>query len=183
MSATVATPPRTAASGVGASAAAPVSLPHSHPSQSSSSLISAESSTPPPGVPDPLYERLRAEALRAAKSEPAISCLLHRTVLDAKVTNFNQAIAAAIAHRCAQQCGTTPDICPEAVRSIINEALDSDERVLGWTMAEAVREDVLACVDRDPACLTILEPLLFFVSPLRVTCYASFNTDMRLDSC
>ena len=48
--------------------------------------------------------------------------------------------------------------------SFLHEALESDERELGWTMAEAVREDVLACVDRDPACLTILEPLLFFVS-------------------
>jgi len=174
MSATVASPPRTAgsgsrgASGAAAAAAPLVSLqPQSHPSQSSSSPISAEeeeSSTPspPPGVPDPLYERLRSEALQAAKSEPAISCLLHRTVLDAKVTNFNQAVAAAIAHRLGSLCGTAPDICPEAVRSIINDALDSDERVLGWTMAEAVREDVLACVDRDPACLTILEPLLFF---------------------
>ena len=113
---------------------------------------------------DPLYERLIAEAHRAKQSEPAISCLLNRTVLHPGVTSFNQAVAAAISHRLGSLCGTSPDICPEAVRDIINEAMESDERVLGWTMAEAVREDVLACVDRDPACLTILEPLLFFVS-------------------
>lgn len=113
---------------------------------------------------DPLFDRLVGEAQRAQRSEPAISCLLNRTVLHPNVANFNQAVAAAISHRLGSLCGTSPDICPEAVRDIINEALESDERVLGWTMAEAVREDVLACVDRDPACLTILEPLLFFVS-------------------
>lgn len=115
---------------------------------------------------DPLYERLVAEAQRAQRSEPAISCLLSRTVLRPDVATFNQAVAAAISHRLGSICGggASPDICPEAVRDIIHEALESDERELGWTMAEAVREDVLACVDRDPACLTILEPLLFFVS-------------------
>ena len=120
---------------------------------------------------DPLFDRLVAEAQRAKQSEPAISCLLNRTVLHPEVTNFNQAVAASISHRLGSLCGTSPDICPEAVRDIINEALESDERVLGWTMAEAVREDVLACVDRDPACLTILEPLLFFVSLNIVVCF------------
>jgi len=112
---------------------------------------------------DALFERLQSEALQAEKSEPAISCLLRRTVLDTSVHTFNQAVAAVIAHRLGSLCGgAAPDICPKTVRGIINHALDSEERVLGWTMAEAVRDDVIACVDRDPACFTVLEPLLFF---------------------
>ena len=165
----VVSPPRSAGGPVSASSAAATRHAR-HPSHESSAASASAAVAPLPSAfpdADPLYDRLRSEALRAAKSEPAISCLLHRTVLDKKVRTFNQAVAAAIAHRLGSLCGAAPDICPEAVRSIINDALESDERVLGWTMAEAVREDVLACIDRDPACLTVLEPLLFFVSTCR----------------
>ena len=152
----------TAASAPQSPAGDRLSSPSRRISPDTNSSISTASS-------DPLYQRLVAEAKRAQRSEPAISCLLNRTVLRPDVATFNQAVAAAISHRLGSLCsgGTSPDICPEHVRELIHEALESDERELGWTMAEAVREDVLACVDRDPACLTILEPLLFFVSFVR----------------
>ena len=140
MSAAVASPLRTALGYQPQQTATAAAAPSNNPASSS----------------DPLYDRLRSEALSASQSEPAISCLLSRTVLDPDVHSFNDAVAASIAHRLGSLCGSSPDICPKAVRGIIKDALESEERVLGWTMAEAVREDVMACVDRDPACLTIL---------------------------
>ena len=120
------------------------------------------------GSSDPLYQRLVSEALQAEEAEPLISCLIRRTVLDPDVRTFEQAVAASIAHRMDSLCGggsgggSAQDIDPRAVRNLIDESLLSDERELGWTMAEAVREDAMACIERDPACYAVLEPLLFF---------------------
>jgi len=52
--------------------------------------------------------------------------------------------------------------CPHSLYGILKEALlNTSNRVLGHTMSEAVQKDVMAVLDRDPACDTVLEVVLF----------------------
>ena len=115
-----------------------------------------------PSDGDPLLSRLRSEARDAESSEPSMSGLLRRTVLHPGATSFERAVAAVVTHRLSSAAGVEPDVCPMAVRDIFTEALESDEPEMGHTAACAIRTDALACVDRDPACETLLEAVLFF---------------------
>lgn len=113
---------------------------------------------------DPLYDRLRSEALRISTSEPSMSCLLSRTVLHPSASTFEGAVASAISHRLALACGPNPDVCPNLLRDLFERSLSdpSAPPELGHTAGEGIRADALAHVDRDPACETLLEAVLFF---------------------
>lgn len=67
--------------------------------------------------------------------------------------------------------------CPNSLRGIISKALhsDTDDPVViteaGHTMAEAVRKDVLAVVERDPAVDSLLEVVLFLKGFAALVCH------------
>jgi len=111
---------------------------------------------------DEIFQRLRSDALATEKAEPELSCLLRRTVLSPEATTFEDAVAIAIAHRMEISMGSSPDICPTQLRHSFQSALKSEMLELGYTASEAIREDALAYVRRDSACLSVLEPILFF---------------------
>ncbi|KAJ1454061.1 trimeric LpxA-like protein [Pelagophyceae sp. CCMP2097] len=82
--------------------------------------------------------------------EPAMDCLLRATVLGGEIASFEDAVAACLAHRlgCRTACGT----------ALLFEKLRGDVA----SVADAVRADADAVLDRDPACQTSLEVLLYF---------------------
>lgn len=124
---------------------------------------------------DKLSFRLRTEALETLEDEPELAHLLNQTVLAPGVTTFEDAVAATIAYRlCSEhQHRSTTDsssfssspYTPDMARQLFSDAFDSlDVKTSlehGHSMSESVRADAEAVVDRDPACQTLLEVILF----------------------
>ncbi len=75
---------------------------------------------------------------------------------------FEEVISRTVSHRLSScSGGSNGNICPELLLQTIYNSFMSDELELGHTMSDAVREDALAVVRRDPACETLLEVVLF----------------------
>lgn len=99
---------------------------------------------------DPVWTRLRSEAEAAVAAEPALGTLIVSSVLN------QPSFEAAVAHRVAVRLGH-PAVTSDLIEQAFGEAM-ADDRTIGPGM----RADVLAVLDRDPACYRVLEPVLFF---------------------
>ncbi|MGD0720414.1 MAG: serine O-acetyltransferase [Roseiarcus sp.] len=102
------------------------------------------------GRSDPLFARIRAEADEAARREPELAAFLLTTVLN------HDTMEAAVIHRVAARLDHG-DVPGEMIRQIYGEVVARDPSI-----GEAFRADILAVADRDPACLRLMEPLLYF---------------------
>lgn len=131
-----------------------------------------------------LWKRLHAEALEALEEEPELCMLFKRTILAPGVSCFEEAVAMTVCYRllqtpCSQTAASmaaspsySPVFCPNSLFEIFRKALmNSDDLELGHTMSHAVRQDVLAVIDRDPACDTILEVVLFMKGFSALVCH------------
>lgn len=99
---------------------------------------------------DPVWSRLRREAESAIAAEPSLGSLIVASVLN------QPSFEAAVSHRVAIRLGH-PAVSADLIEQAFAEALTADE-----TVAQGMRADVLAVLDRDPACYRVLEPVLFF---------------------
>lgn len=99
---------------------------------------------------DPIWEAVRQEATVDARSEPMLASFLHDSIL--KHDTLEDALSFLLANKL-----DTPIIPAISVREVIDEALGHDP-----TIGEAVRRDLQAVRDRDPACRGYSQPLLFF---------------------
>jgi len=99
---------------------------------------------------DPVWTRLRTEAETAVAAEPALGTLIVASVLN------QPSFEAAVAHRVAARLGH-PAVTADLIEQGFAEAMADDE-----TIGAGMRADVMAVLDRDPACYRVLEPVLFF---------------------
>ncbi|MGX5734004.1 serine O-acetyltransferase [Bosea thiooxidans] len=99
---------------------------------------------------DPVWTRLRREAEAAVAAEPALGTLIVSSVLN------QPSFEAAVAHRVAVRLGH-PAVTSDLIEQAFGEAMADDQ-----TIGPGMRADVLAVLDRDPACYRVLEPVLFF---------------------
>ncbi len=99
---------------------------------------------------DPLFARLRGEAQEALRCEPELGGLLHGAVL------AQDSLENVLAHRIAQRLDR-----PEASYATIRGAF-ADHFARDAEIGAAIRADLLAVLDRDPACNRLLEPVLYF---------------------
>ncbi len=99
---------------------------------------------------DPVWSRLRTEAEAAVAAEPALGTLIVASVLN------QPSFEAAVAHRVAARLGH-PAVTADLIEQGFAEAMASDE-----TIGAGMRADVMAVLDRDPACYRVLEPVLSF---------------------
>ena len=99
---------------------------------------------------DPAWTRLRTEAETAVAAEPALGTMIVASVLN------QPSFEAAVAHRVAARLGH-PAVTADLIEQGFAEAMASDE-----TIGAGMRADVMAVLDRDPACYRVLEPVLFF---------------------
>lgn len=97
-----------------------------------------------------LFARLRGEAEEILRREPELGGFLHAGVL------AHDSVEGVIAHRVAQRLDR-PEAPYSAIRHAFAEAFARDPDV-----REAVRADLLAVLDRDPACNRLIEPALYF---------------------
>lgn len=108
---------------------------------------------------DPVWDRMRREADAAVAAEPLMASLIHAVILQARN------LEAAISYRLAQKLATD-DMPQMLIRQICNEAYSVDPQI-----GAAMRADIVAVEDRDPACHRYLQPILYFKGFLAVQAY------------
>jgi serine O-acetyltransferase len=101
-------------------------------------------------VTDLIWERLQEEAQETLAREPQFATLLHLSVLEH--ASFEEAVIQRIALRVEH-----PDLPAEGIRRAYREALAADSAI-----GQAIRADIQAVFERDPAVNRYLEPLLYF---------------------
>jgi serine O-acetyltransferase len=111
----------------------------------------ARQSTHPQSVVslDPVWDRIREEAQEAARKDPSLGGFIFGAVIN------QPRFEDAVTHRLAQRMANALTV--ELIQQAFQDALDADPSI-----GEAVRADVVAVHDRDPACNRYLEPLLYF---------------------
>ncbi len=120
---------------------------------------------------DHVFTAMRQKALDLIKNEPYMKTLLTQTILHPESTDFYKAISRAIAARLVSSCGNNPVMCSNEIAKIIEQAMNSKDLEYGHTMADAVCQDIIACVKRDPACETELEVVLFYKGFAALVCH------------
>ncbi|MEL6437288.1 MAG: serine O-acetyltransferase [Pseudomonadota bacterium] len=99
---------------------------------------------------DPIWANVRADAETAVANEPVLGTFLHTCVID------QPTLEDAVAHRIAERLDH-PDVPAEIIRNGFDTMLDADPGI-----SRAIRVDMQAVFDRDPACTRYLDPLLYF---------------------
>lgn len=82
--------------------------------------------------------------------EPAMGCVLHSSVF--QVGSLKDALAYRFAHKL-----TTSEVSEQALKELAGFAYADDP-----DLEFAARADMVATLERDPACDTLLQPLLYF---------------------
>jgi serine O-acetyltransferase len=103
-----------------------------------------------PAIADPVWIRLRQDVFDTAKAEPMLAGYLHDTVL--KHGSLEASISYFLAGKLASAYLTTTSL-----RDVFYEALTTSEEI-----GEAVRRDLLAVLERDPAARSLALPYLNF---------------------
>jgi serine O-acetyltransferase len=99
---------------------------------------------------DPVWSRLREEASRAADAEPALASFFMTSILN------HGSLEEAVMHRLAARLahGVLPfDLLAQTFLELV---------VKYRQIGEHMRADIMAVVDRDPACSRMIEPVLYF---------------------
>jgi len=99
---------------------------------------------------DPVWTRLRQEVTEMAATEAMLSGFLHDMVL--KHRSLEAAIAYFLANKLA-----SPYLTPTSLRDVIYDALQDSANI-----REAIRRDLEAVVERDPAARSMALPFLHF---------------------
>ena len=111
----------------------------------------ARQSTHPQSVVslDPVWDRIRDEAQEAARKDPSLGGFIFGAVIN------QPRFEDAVMHRLAQRMANALPV--ELIKQAFQDALDADPSI-----GDAMRADIVAVHDRDPACNRYLEPLLYF---------------------
>ncbi|HEY6577842.1 MAG TPA: serine O-acetyltransferase [Rhizomicrobium sp.] len=99
---------------------------------------------------DPIWSALRAQALDLAGTEPSLASLAHATILN------HEQLEDALSYHLARKTGSE-EVNAMLTRETFDEALLADRDI-----GEAVRADLSAVFERDPACHSYVEAFLFF---------------------
>ena len=99
---------------------------------------------------DPVWARIRVEAEAVVRTEPELATFIYASVL------HHDTLEAAVVHRIVERLNH-PDASGELLRQAYADAIQ-DDRSIGLAM----RADIVAVVDRDPATNRCLDPVLYF---------------------
>ena len=102
------------------------------------------------GKVDPIFSRIRVEAEETVRKEPELAGFFMASVLN------HETLESAIVHRVAARLDHQ-DVAGDLIRQTYLEVISRDPSI-----GEAFRADLLAVADRDPACMRLIEPLLYF---------------------
>ena len=99
---------------------------------------------------DPIWSALRAQAEQLAESEPELASIAHATILK------HDLLEEALSYLLAKKIGGE-DLSPMQLREMFQDAFAAQP-----AMGEAVRADLSAIFQRDPACHSYVQAFLFF---------------------
>lgn len=99
---------------------------------------------------DPIWSALRAQAEELAGHEPELASFAHATILN------HDRLEEALSHHLARKIGSE-DVSPLQIRELFQDAFAADP-----TLGAAVRADLSAIYERDPACHSYVQAFLFF---------------------
>lgn len=99
---------------------------------------------------DPIWSAVKADAEEIVRGEPAMASFVYAIVLN------HDRLEDAVASRIAQRIGNHV-VSGDLIRSTFGDALADDP-----VLREAIRVDLAAVYDRDPACHRYIEPVLYF---------------------
>ncbi len=99
---------------------------------------------------DPIFARIRTDAEEIVRHEPALAGFMMATVLN------HETLESAVVHRLAVRLDHQ-EVPGDLIRQAYLEVLARDPSI-----GEAFRADLIAVADRDPACMRMIEPLLYF---------------------
>ncbi|WP_342361638.1 serine O-acetyltransferase [Terrarubrum flagellatum] len=99
---------------------------------------------------DPVWDRIRMEAEEIVTREPELAGFTLRSILN------HDTLEEAIIHRIAARLDHSvvpADLIVQVYRGVLRDHPE---------ISAAFRADIMAVVDRDPACTRVLEPVLYF---------------------
>jgi len=99
---------------------------------------------------DPIWSAMRVQAEELAIAEPELASFAHATILK------HERLEDAISYHLARKLGGE-DLSPLQLRELFSEAFAADS-----SLGEAVRADLAAVYQRDPACHCYAQAFLFF---------------------
>ena len=99
---------------------------------------------------DPVFSRIRQEAEEAAGRDPALAAFIMTAVLN------HDTLEHAMINRVAERLDHR-DVPSALIRQAYDDVLSRDSSI-----GVAFRADLMAVIDRDPACLRMMEALLYF---------------------
>lgn len=108
---------------------------------------------------DPIWTALRQQAEDWTVREPALASFIHATILN------HARLEDALSYHLAKKVGGE-DVSPMQAREIFDQALTADPGI-----GEAVRADLSAVFERDPACHSYIEAFLFYKGFHALQCY------------
>jgi len=97
-----------------------------------------------------MWAHMRREAEEALRLDPTLAPLMLGAILN------RASLEEAVVHRIAARLGASA-MDAERIADAFTEAMRGDAAI-----APAFRADLAACVERDPACRRLIEPLLYF---------------------
>ncbi|WP_226780990.1 serine O-acetyltransferase [Oceaniglobus trochenteri] len=99
---------------------------------------------------DPVWSQIISEARKAIADEPLLGGLIHSSIL------HHKSLEKALAYRVSLKLASG-----EMSEQILREIADGGYATDPW-LGDAARADLVAVLDRDPACHRLLQPLLYF---------------------
>ena len=99
---------------------------------------------------DPVWTRVRAEAEDLMRQEPALSSLVRANIL------HQPNLEMAVAHRLSARL-VPAVLSGDLIKQAFEELFTVERHLSGW-----LRMDIMAVLDRDPACARAIEPVLYF---------------------
>ena len=99
---------------------------------------------------DPVWEQITDEARQAVSDEPLIGGFVHACIL------HHKSIEKALSYRIAAKLASN-EMSMVVVREIVEEAYAADPELVA-----ASRADIVAILERDPACHRMIQPMLYF---------------------
>lgn len=99
---------------------------------------------------EPIFTRIRAEAEEIVRREPEFAGFILATVLN------HETLESAVVHRLAARLDHQ-EVPGALIRQTYLDVLARDASI-----GEAFHADLIAVADRDPACMRMVEPLLYF---------------------
>lgn len=99
---------------------------------------------------DPVWDRIRRDAKDLANREPVMAGMVHSSILHHN--SFEKTLGYRISLKLSND-----EMTSQILREIVDDAYAKDK-----TLGGDARADIVAVYERDPACHSFLQPLLFF---------------------